>query len=168
MPSAYDILPQDILQRLDSEQLTRITVPAPPYTGGPDWAVADAKRAEAEADIHMAASAYYVTPIVARDGATELEAAELKSFIVGKVLDLWMYKLLQLRPQILNAGDRSTYYASVKKTLDTWMTFLAGDSKTRQTLGVAKPRELAITSGAEAWAESDDPRVDRDSLGAFI
>jgi hypothetical protein len=169
MSSAYGIQPQDLTQRLELIELTKITVPAPgPYTNGPDWTVVDAKIAEAEADIHMAASAYYATPVVARDNATTVEAAELKSYIVGKVLDLAMYKLLQLRPHLLNSGDRANYYATVKKTIDTWMQLVSGDSNTRQTLGVARPRDFAITSGAEAWAESETPRVNRTNLGAFI
>ena len=168
MSSAYNIAPQDLLQRFESEQLTKITVDQPPYTSGPDWTVVDAKIAEAEADIHMAASAFYATPIVPRDGATTTEGEELKSFIIGKVLDLTMYKLLQRRPHILNAGDRATYYSSIKKTLDTWLQLLAGDSKTRQTLGVAKPRDVAISPNAEAWAESDEPRVTRWNLRGFI
>jgi hypothetical protein len=168
MASAYEISPQDLTQRLEIEQLRKITLDVGPYTGDPDWSVVEAKIAEAEADIHMAASAYYQTPIVPRDGATTIEASELRSFIIGRVLDLTMYKLLQRRPAILNAGDRSTYYATVKKTLDTWLQLLSGDSKNRQTLGVAKPREVAITSGAEAWAESDTPRVNRCNLGGFI
>jgi hypothetical protein len=168
MSSAYGIVPQDLLRRFDADQLTKITVDQPPYTSGPDWTVVDARISEAEADIHMAASAYYATPIVARDSATTAEAEELQSYIIGKVLDLTMYKLLQRRPQILNAGDRSTYYASIKKANDAWLLIISGDSKNRQTLGVAKPRDVAIPSGAEAWAESDEPRVTRTNLGGFI
>jgi hypothetical protein len=169
MPSAYNIQPEDILQRLEIDPLTKITVPPPgPYTNGPDWDVVAVKIAAAEAEIHVAASAYYATPIVARDGATATEVSELQVFIVGKVLDLAMYKLLQLRAHLLNSGDRMNYYASVKKAIDAWLTIIAGDSKSRQTIGVAKPRVGgAITSNAEAWAESEEPRVNRCNLGAF-
>jgi hypothetical protein len=170
MSSAYNIQPQDLLQRLDASQLTKLTIPPPgPYTNGPDWNVVAAKIAASEAEIHVAASPYYETPIVARDGATQIEIEELQLFVVDKVLDLSMYKTLQLQPHLLNSGDRVNYYASVKKSMDTWLLLISSDSKDRQTIGVAKPRaDGPITSGAEAWAESDEPRVNRYNLGAFI
>jgi hypothetical protein len=170
MSSAYNIALQDLLQRLDASQLAKLTIPAPgPYTGGPDWDVVATKIAAAEAAIHVSASPYYQTPIVAREGATPTEVEELQVFIVDKVLDLAMYKLLQLQPHLLNSGDRANYYASVKTSIDNWLKLISGDSKDRQTIGVAKARVGgAITSGVEAWAESETPRVNRGNLGAFI
>jgi len=160
MASAYGITAQDLLQRLELEQLKKITLDAPPYSGDPDWTVVDAKIAEAEADVHVAASSYYATPIAPRDDATTVEADELKAFIVGKVLDITMYKLLQRRPSLLNAGDRSTYYSGVKKAIDKWLEQIAGDAAAeRKTIGVARERTVQITSSAGAWAESEATRT---------
>lgn len=91
--------------------------------------------------------------------STQTEVDELQLFIVDKVLDLAMYKLLQLQPHLLSSGDRANYYATVKTSIDNWLKLISGDSKDRQTIGVAKPRaDGPITSGAQAWAESETPR----------
>ncbi|HSY51149.1 MAG TPA: hypothetical protein VLC46_20250 [Thermoanaerobaculia bacterium] len=167
MSSAYGITPQDLQQRLELAQLLKITLDAPPYTE-PDWSLVDEKISEAEADFHMAASSYYATPITARDDATSAEATELITFVIGKILDLAMYKLLQRRPNLLNAGDKAIYYSGVKKSLDAWLALIRGDDKTRQTLGVARERTTQISSSAGAFSESEPQRVTRRGMGGFI
>ena len=109
--SAYNITAEKLKDRLGADVikglLTKSNEPAPDAAAID--AACDAKILEAEADLHLAAGVYYVVPIVASDTATEAEAAALALSLEGKILDLASYKMAQLKPHVLNSGDKALY-----------------------------------------------------------
>lgn len=164
--SDYGITANDLRERLTSKELAELTTGS--GSGSPDDAVIDAKVSSAEAEIHLAAGVYYATPIVATEDATSAEAAALLGGLREKVLDFAAYKLLQLRPQILNNGERSAYWSQLKKSIDAWIDAISTSNKnTRRALPAALERSVVVTLSGGADAQSDENVMNRCSLKGF-
>ncbi len=165
--SDYGIKPDDLRERLTERELAQIT--SDPPGAAPDDSVIDAKITAAEAEIHLATGVYYTTPIAARSDATASEAAALMRGLREKILDLAAYKLLQLRPQILNLGERNTYWSQLKKSIDTWLERISSSNTAKRLLlpvGVERTTGAVTTSGG-ALGESDENVMTRDALAGW-
>lgn len=162
--SAYDIVPDDLLERFTVSELAQVSNDTPRATTRVD-AVITAKILEAEGSFHAKAAAFYVIPIVIKDGgnATVFEATMVD--VRTHLLDLCAYRLLQKRPAMLNAGDKALYWSRVGKANDTWLTGLASPTDDGRVLliGAKESTDLAPASGG-AWAESDTRQTDTRSL----
>jgi len=164
--SAYGVEPMDLLQRFELKELVGVT-------GGsgttPDLDVIAAVILKADAEIHVAASPHYETPIVAVPTATPQQAADLAAALQEKVLDISAYKLMQRRPSILNAGERSTYFSQLKKSNDAWLGRLGDpDPERRLLLAAAAPAAAPVSTAGAAWAESGKNVFSRERTKGLI
>jgi hypothetical protein len=170
--SAYGLTPAMLQQRLGGVNVAKGLCTeqgaAPPDQTAID-AVCVEKIAAAEADIHVAAGVYYVIPITPREDAPAQDAAALTKFIQGKGLDLAAYKMMELKPAILNAGEKALYWSQLKKSLDAWLLRLQESDETRRTtLPAALGREEAVTSTGGAWSEADENQFSPDRMRGWI
>lgn len=164
--SAYNIVPDDLLERLDQAKLAQLT--AATNNGPRDDAKITAKIDEAEAEIHLAAGVYYAIPIAAVAGTSQLASDSLTKTIRSKVLDLAAYKLVQLKPEQLNNGDKVTYWSQLRKSIDTWLERLqSSDQAKRITLPGAQLLGEAVTASGDAWAESEENDCSFDKLAGW-